>query len=237
VGIPAKDRVLIAQRALERLTSQYVIREDDYVTLHVSKKGERDSFRTLVATILSQSSTDKGALQAYDRLNQRVGVEPRSLANAPLKSIAAAIKIGGLHRTKSVALKDLARTVIDRFDGNLDSHLSGLDPAKIRDILMSLPKVGPKTADVVIMTQSLGFSLPVDTHIDRIAKRLGFVSLKARYEEVRAALEGLFLEKDYHRIHLLLIAHGRQACKARKPRCWDCLISDLCPYPKKTEQE
>ncbi|HZD13370.1 MAG TPA: hypothetical protein VE177_07630, partial [Candidatus Binatus sp.] len=103
-----------------------------------------------------------------------------------------------------------------------------------RNTLMSLPQVGPKTADVLLVTVTGKPTIPVDTHVDRVSRRLGLAPLKGGYERVRESLQKLYKPSQYHRVHLLLIAHGRTYCTARRPKCPICPVNLVCPYPYKT---
>jgi endonuclease III len=98
-----------------------------------------------------------------------------------------------------------------------------------RNALIQFPGVGPKTADVVLLFSANQPTIPVDTHVDRVAKRLGFVPSNSGYEAVRQNLQSLFEPRDYLMVHLLLIAHGRKYCRARHPLCDECPISAYCP--------
>jgi len=101
--------------------------------------------------------------------------------------------------------------------------------AQTREILMEMPGVGPKTADVVLLFSANQPTIPVDTHVNRVSKRLGLAPKDGGYEEVRLALQQRFEPKDYLAVHLLLIALGRKFCKARKPLCPDCPVNSHCP--------
>lgn len=98
-----------------------------------------------------------------------------------------------------------------------------------RKTLMELPGVGPKTADVVLLFSGNQSTIPVDTHVNRVSKRLGLAPAGGGYEEVRLSLQSLFKPDDYLAVHLLLIAHGRTHCKAIKPHCTTCPVNIYCP--------
>ncbi|HLI46700.1 MAG TPA: hypothetical protein VKU94_05845, partial [Geobacterales bacterium] len=106
----------------------------------------------------------------------------------------------------------------------------GIDSARKK--LIELPKVGYKTADVLLATFGMPV-IPIDTHVERVVKRLGIVRSEAKYEEIRMKLEEIIPDQYRHKIHLLLIAHGRAICKAKTPLCSKCALYDLCEYPKK----
>jgi endonuclease-3 len=99
-----------------------------------------------------------------------------------------------------------------------------------RKILMEPPGVGPKTADVVLLFSEGKPTIPVDTHVNRVSKRLGLAPHKGGYEDVRSSLQSIFKPKDYLLVHLLLIAHGRKTCSAYNPKCGQCTIRIYCPF-------
>jgi len=222
-----------AQRILQILHSSLVIRADDFVSVLVAKESN-DPFRVLIATILSQNCTDVAALQAYRALDERIGVNPANLSKAEARAIAKSIRVAGLHRQKAKALKRLGQIIHERSSRSLNAILT--EPVNVsRSRLQELPKVGPKTADVLLAIWGRP-TISVDTHVDRVSKRFGLAPRKAKYDEVREALMQVFEEKDYNSIPLLFIAHGRRFCKARKPLCPICPVKELCPYPQKTKR-
>ena len=161
-----------------------------------------------------------------------IGITPENLANASLETIAEAIRPAGMYNQRSRVLKRVSEEVLERFDGTLDDVVKKPFP-EARETLMSLPGVGPKTADVVLMFVAGSRIVPVDRHIFRIAERLGIVPEKASYDDVRGALEEASPPDRREDIHVFLIRFGRETCKARSPRCYDCFIEDLCSYPVK----
>jgi endonuclease-3 len=98
-----------------------------------------------------------------------------------------------------------------------------------RETLMQFPGVGPKTADVVLLFCAKQNTIPVDTHVNRVSKRLGLAPAKGNYEAVRRALQSIYDPKDYLAVHVLLILHGKKYCKARVPLCKECPINMCCP--------
>lgn len=188
----------------------------------------------LVVTILSQNCTDIAAVRAYRRLERRVGVTPRLLARAQSREIASAIHVAGLHRQKAKALRQLALVVSRKYEGDLAQILDEpLDRA--REALQQLPKVGPKTTDVLLSVWGKP-TISVDTHVGRVAKRLGLTSSSSKNDRVRSDLMRLFKNTDYPRVPILLMAHGRRYCKARRPLCPTCPIERSCSYPMKTKE-
>ena len=147
-----------------------------------------DPFPTLIQTVLSQATNDKNRDRAFANLAQKYAIDPRTLAKARLLEIEKAIRVGGLFRNKSRVIKTLSRLILDRFDGTLDFVYSrSIEDA--RNLLMSLPGVGPKTADVVLLFSADKSVLPIDTHVNRVSKRLGLVKASANYENTRLTLK------------------------------------------------
>jgi endonuclease-3 len=217
---------------LRILADSLTIRDEDFASVIVAKESG-DPFRVLVVTILSQNCTDIAALRAYRNLDNRVGVTITALATTNVRTIQKAIKVAGLHKQKAKALKNLTKQVATEFGCDFGRILQGSDEV-VRANLQALPKVGPKTADVLL--NILGRpTISVDTHVERVSKRLGLAPPKAKYEATRAALMEVFAPRDYRMVPLLFMAHGRKTCKARRPLCPACPVSSLCPYSHKTK--
>jgi endonuclease-3 len=187
-----------------------------------------DPFKILVRTIISQSTAEANTRRAYLNLSRKMSIEPSSLAKAEVSEIEDALRVAGLYRTKSKVLKKVAEMVLGKFNGSLNFvRVSSMNEA--RAVLMSLPGVGPKTADIVLLFSAGKPTLPVDTHVNRVSKRLGLVPQKGGYEAVRQALQALYPSAEYFRVHMLLIALGRRYCKALKPLHLACPVRELCP--------
>jgi len=188
----------------------------------------REPFQTLIRTVLSQATNDRNRDRAYKNLTEKYEITPKALAAASIREIEAAIRVGGLYRNKSRKIKELSKMILERFDGSLDFVTS--EPLeKARSLLMDIPGVGPKTADVVLLFAAKKPTVPVDTHVHRVSKRLGLAPLKGGYEEIRKGLESLYSPRDYLAIHLLLISLGRSNCRARNPLHKSCPVKSLCP--------
>ena len=191
-------------------------------------KAQRDPFETLVVTIISQNTADINTERGFESLSKQFEITPQALANAETGRIEACLHVAGLYQSKAKAIKSVSKIILEKFGGSLAPVLSlPLDEA--RKTLMELPGVGPKTADVVLLFSADQLTIPVDTHVNRVSKRLGLAPAKGDYEAVRLSLQSLFEPKDYLAVHLLLIAHGRKTCKARHPRCHECPVYDYCP--------
>ena len=213
-----------AQRILQILGSEFGIPE--------LSGSPREPFQTLIKTVLSQATNDRNRDRAYANLARKYRINPRDLANASVKEIEEAIRVGGLYRNKARKIKELSKTILKQFHGSLDFIFS--EPfEKSRERLVSIPGIGPKTADVVLLFSAKKPTVPVDTHVNRVARRLGLAPLKGSYEDVRQSLEALYEASDYLAIHLLLISLGRRYCRARNPLHELCPVNVLCPTAKK----
>jgi len=188
----------------------------------------KDPFQTLIITVLSQATADRNTERAFRNISRKFPITPKDLADARVEEIEEAIRVAGLYRNKSKVIKELSRLILEKFGGSLD-FIHSLPLEEARKTLIRLPGVGPKTADVVLIFCAGKPTLPIDTHVNRVSKRLGLASPKADYEGVREALQSLYSPKDYLPVHLLLISLGRRYCKARNPLCKSCPVKTLCP--------
>ncbi|MCW4018791.1 MAG: endonuclease III [Candidatus Bathyarchaeota archaeon] len=191
-------------------------------------KNKRDPFETLIVTIISQNTADTNTARAFEQLSNRFKITPEALANAELPQIEEAIKTAGLYKAKAQTIKQAATGILEKYHGSLQPILT-LPLEAARNALLQFAGVGPKTADVVLLFSAQQPTVPVDTHVNRVAKRLGFVPENGDYEDVRGSLQTLFDPTDYLAVHLLLIAHGRKTCKAQRPLCGQCPVNTYCP--------
>lgn len=176
------------------------------------------AFQLLVATILSAQCTDERVNQVTPALFARYP-DPGSLAAADGAELEALIRPTGFFRNKARSLRAMAAAVSDRFDGEVPSSMADLT---------SLPGVGRKTANVV-RSVALGLpGLPVDTHVGRLALRLG-LSAAADPVAVEAELGRMVPPREWGALSVRLILHGRAVCRARTPRCEECILADFCP--------
>jgi len=187
-----------------------------------------DPFKVLVRTIISQSTAGINTRRAYENLSRKMLLTPKSLAEADVKEIEDALFVAGLYRNKSRVIKKVSQMIIQEFNGSLDFIYS--KPLKeARKKLLSLPGVGPKTADIVLLFCAKRPVLPVDTHVNRVSKRLGLVPPEADYEKIREVLQSLYLPKEYFKVHMLFISLGRKICRAGRPKHDECPANHLCP--------
>ena len=182
----------------------------------------------LVYTILSQHTSDINSERAFLNLMSVFGTL-EAIADASTDDIEEAIKSGGLAKQKSVRIKqvlNIVRSDVGSFDLSFLGQMP-LDEAKAW--LKDLPGVGPKTA-AIILCFSLGMpAMPVDTHIYRVSQRLGLIGKKVSADKAHDILEPMVSEEDVFAFHMYLIKHGRQICKAQRPRCAECVLAWGCP--------
>ncbi|MDG6225208.1 MAG: endonuclease III [Candidatus Thermoplasmatota archaeon] len=186
-----------------------------------------DPLDELVLTILSQNTNDTNRDRAYASLKARYP-DMGSLAGADVEELAEAIKVGGLSRTKSVNILAILRDLRDR-RGSFDlDHLLDMDDELAYRELLSMKGVGAKTA-ACVMVFSLGRPFfPVDTHIHRICIRTGMVPSTTGRERTQDIMNGTVPDDWKYDGHLLMIEHGRTMCRARKPMCGSCPLSERC---------
>jgi len=193
-----------------------------------------DPFKRIIITVLSQNTSEVNCIRAYKGLVAKFEITPEALARADQEELKEAIRSGGLYNVKSKRIKQLSKVVLEEFGGDLKSVLS-LPKEKAKEKLVELPGIGNKTADVLLTdTYSYQEVIPVDTHYDRLAKRLGLVKQNAKYDEIQKALINFIPEENRDRIAGLLWLLAKHTCKAQNPKCYECPITPLCAYEKKT---
>ena len=177
-----------------------------------------NAFQLLTATILSAQTTDERVNMVTPALFAKYPT-PADLASAPAQEVEAVIKSTGFFRSKAKSIIGMAQALIERFDGQV--------PSRMED-LVTIPGVGRKTANVVrhVVFDEPGF--PVDTHVGRLCRRLGFTTavdpVKVEHE-----INAMVPPAERGKFSLRLIFHGRGVCVARKPRCEECVLNDFCP--------
>jgi endonuclease-3 len=187
-----------------------------------------DAIGELVLTLLSQNTADTNSGRAFSRLLQRFP-DWNAVLEAPLPEIEDAIRPGGLAPTKAPRLKAMLAEIESR-TGALDlEFLREMPDAEARDWLRTLPAVGPKTAACVLLFALGKPALPVDTHVYRVAVRLGLVDTRLTPEKAQDRLESEVPPEDHYLFHVMLIRHGRHTCTARNPACERCPLLDGCP--------
>jgi endonuclease-3 len=153
----------------------------------------------------------------------------QAVAEAPVADIEDTIRPGGLAPTKAPRLKAMLQEIRERTGGFDLRFLEDLPVDQAREWLRTLPAVGPKTAACVLLFGLGKPGLPVDTHVYRVAVRLGLVPAKLTPEKAQEQLEAQIPVEDHYRFHILLIRHGRHLCTARAPACLECPLLSGCP--------
>jgi len=184
-----------------------------------------DAFELLIGAVISQNTTRNNAEKAFKRLREKIKITPGNLVKLSMEEIAETIKPAGLHRIKARRIKEISWKVIKDLGGNIE-WLGNLNVEAARIILKKLPGVGDKTADVVLSFYFKEPKLAMDTHIIRIAKRLGYNG--SSYEEIQSKLEAEIPENLRLDAHILLLQHGQRFCKALNPLCDECIIKEEC---------
>lgn len=193
------------------------------------ERRRRDPVAQLVATMLSQATTDIQTARSFDNLRRRFRTW-EEVRSAPAREIAKEIKASGLSRQKAPRIK-AALEHIRRERGKIELRFLGRMPDEEAFLWLTRIKgVGPKTASIVLLFSMRRPFFPVDTHVFRVTKRLGWISEKETYEGAHRKLGELVPPHLYYRLHLNLIRHGREICLARRPRCNVCPLTDLCWY-------
>lgn len=207
---------------LERLGERYE---------HPTWAGPRvDTVSELVLTILSQNTADINSFRAFTALRARYARWADVLA-APTDELEEVLRPGGLAPTKSRRIQAVLAEVHDATHGSWDLSFLGEWPLdEARAWLTELPGIGRKTAAIVLL---FGFgrpALPVDTHVHRVALRLGLIPPKTDVERAHDLLEAALRPEEMYPFHVELIRHGRDTCRAPRPICGLCPLTDVCPY-------
>jgi len=193
-----------------------------------SRKVRRDPLDELILTILSQSTSDANCYRGWEALRSRYPDWSAALA-APDGEVEETIRPAGLAKQKSATiLSTLTRFRDERGRPALD-HLETMDDAEAIEYLTSFKGVGVKTAACVLCFSMGRDVIPVDTHVHRIAVRLGLVPEKASAASTHEVLNEIVPPDLRYELHVLMIGHGRRTCTARSPRCPECAIDALCP--------
>lgn len=220
-----KDRVL---KLFSILAQTYSININEFA-ISIADHAKTNFFEILVAIILSQNTNDKNAINAFNNLKTAMGViTPQKIINMDNEELKVLIRVAGLINRRIKALKKLATIIIE--NPEFFDKLMNLDVEEARKKMLELPGVGYKTADVFLLMILRKPTFPIDTHINRVVRRLGIASSKDTYEVIRAKVLD-YLGYDVEKLidfHLLLIMHGRKTCKARNPLCTQCAVFDMC---------
>ncbi|MCX7819780.1 MAG: endonuclease III [Kiritimatiellae bacterium] len=182
----------------------------------------------LIATVLSQRTTDRTSQRAFRELRRRFP-RWRDVVGAPEAAVAAAVRESGLARAKAGRILGILGRLAAVFGRPTLAPLRRWRDGRALELLTSLPGVGPKTAACVLLF-GLGRDVcPADTHVHRLARRLGWVDRRASPAETQTWLARHMPRGRAGELHLNLIRHGREVCRALRPRCGECPLAPRCP--------
>jgi len=205
------DKIGIILNFLEKTYGNYI---------DSSRMRNSEIFKLLIGTVLSQRTRDENTDKASEQLFSVV-YTPEEILKLPMRKLQNLIKPSGPYRQKAKRIKQISKIILEKYNGKVPNN---------REELMELPGVGYKTADIVLM---YGFGIPriaIDTHCNRVPKRIGLVDKKANVEEVRKKLEKLFPKDKWYLINLGFVNFGRDTCKPVNPLC--IKDSKKCPFSK-----
>lgn len=189
---------------------------------------DRNPIDVLVGTILSQNTSDANSGRAFASLKASFD-SWEAVASAPAEHIARVIRSGGLYQIKAVRIKEILEQ-IEKEQGRISlNSLKSKTMAEAEDYLMRLPGVGNKTASCVLLFSLGKPSLPVDTHVFRVAKRLGLIDSRVSIVKAHSLLQEQIPASKVYQFHVHMIEHGRRICRARRPRCRRCTLRGTCP--------
>ena len=183
----------------------------------------------LVSTILSQNTNDRNRDRAFDALRCAFA-DWAAVRDAPADEVIAVIRPAGLANQKGPRIQQILRQItVER--GDLSLQFLGRMPVEdARKWLLRYKGVGPKTAAIVLLFALQLPAFPVDTHVHRVTGRLGLRPTDMNLEASHQHLEAVFLQQHYYDAHLNLIRLGREICRARRPKCPECALREICDY-------
>ncbi len=215
--------------SLQKMDIHYLIKQLESVYGEPNLRKRMEPMDELISCILSQHTSDANSFPAFIRLKQTYP-SWKEMVDAGEPAIEQVIKSAGLAKQKSKSIVKCLQVIYQkRGDYSID-FLLDLPVLEARKWLLELPGVGPKTASLVLCL-SFGMDLiPVDTHVFRVAKRLGLLFENSTPEQAHDLLLQQVPAGLAFRFHVALIQHGRKICKAPRPYCWLCLLKDVCPW-------
>lgn len=183
----------------------------------------------LIHTILSQNTNDRNSGEGFRRLKATFA-DWGAVERAHWRTVAAAIRLSGLANIKSRRIQKTLKRIREERGTYSIEFLKRRPMESARDYLEAIPGVGPKTAACVLVFSFGMPAFPVDTHIHRVTQRLGLIGPKVGAADAHEVLQALVPAKWIYPFHMLVIRHGREVCRARKPECERCTLRTLCKY-------
>lgn len=196
---------------------------------HPKTKLRKAILDSLVATILSQATTNTNSSRAFKKLKTRFTSWESALEAGP-EEIEACIACGGLAQAKSKVIHDILYKLKTEHKACSLEFIRDLPTDEVKKVLCSFKGVGPKTASCVLMFAMDRPEFPVDTHVRRIAGRLGWMPPSSTPERTYERLNSCLPDDTKHELHVLLVEHGRKTCKASSPLCAKCPLMKVCHF-------
>ena len=189
----------------------------------------QDGMDELISCILSQSTNDSNRDRAFARLKERFPTWD-ALRFAALDDLIDAVRPAGLANQKAPRIQSALELIFEKAGEYSIDFLNDLPLDEAKAWLVSLKGIGPKTAAIVLCFAYGRPAFPVDTHIYRVSKRIGFLPEKLSADDAHPVMEAIAPPQDYYQFHIQLIQHGRDTCHARKPACGRCAINAACDF-------
>jgi endonuclease-3 len=183
----------------------------------------------LILTFLSQNTSDVNSGRAFQALRARYPTW-QAVLDAPMAELAETIRSGGLAQQKAPRIQSALRRILQERGEFSIEFLADLPTDEAMRWLTSFDGIGHKTASIVLLFCFGKAAFPVDTHVGRVTRRIGLAGTKETEEKIKATWESLVPAEWYYSLHLNLIRHGRQVCRARTPDCPACVLNDVCRY-------
>lgn len=194
---------------------------------------KRPALDELILTVLSQNTNDRNRDIAYTAMREKYPTW-EDVRIADPKELIDTVRYAGLANQKAPRIQGILNTLHEDKGALSLEFLEDMAPEDALEWLVSLKGVGPKTASIVMIFSLEMPAFPVDTHIYRVSGRIGLRDLSISAEQAHVELAKLYSPDQYGHAHLLLIYLGRRICSARKPKCGDCPIYELCLFEEKT---
>ncbi len=188
----------------------------------IARRWYRDPFKLLIGCVLSQRTREENTEAACKALFT-VASTPKQILGISTPKLRQLIKPAGLAKQKALNIKRICRILLKKYKGAVPAD---------RELLLELPGVGPKTADVTLCYAFGQPCIPVDVHVNRISRRLGLVGEEIKLEQVGGALQKIFSKRDWHLINRGFVLFGREICLPRNPKCGTCPLKTFCGFEK-----
>ena len=181
-------------------------------------KKRQDPFKILISTILSARTRDANTRAATEELFAKFNT-PELIANADVEVLESLVRKAGFYKVKAARIKEVSQIIVEKFNGKVPQEFTELT---------SLPGVGAKTANCVLVYAFKIPAIPVDTHVHRISNRLGWVKTK-KPDETEEALKKIIPKAQWIRVNRLLVRFGQQICLPNNPKHENCPLNEICP--------